>query len=282
VISMSIEPESNADRQKLGSTLSLLSREDPTFEYRFDEETGQTLISGMGELHLEVLKNRMVRDFQVNCRVGRPRVSFRETITRTATSPGAFVRQTGGRGQYAKVVLQVEPFEGEEPLVFEDKTRGGSVPSQYVRAVHTGVLEELRGGVVFGYPMISVKATLLDGDFHEVDSSEIAFEMAGADALRKAVALAGPILLEPVMRLEVTTPEEYLGEVLGDLNGRRADISEVHHRGHVRVIEVRVPLREVFGYASAIRGLTQGRGVYAMEPTAYQPVPPGQMDDLVA
>ena len=282
VISMSIEPESSADRQKLASTLGLLAREDPTFEYRYDEETGQTLISGMGELHLEVLKNRMVRDYHVGCRVGKPRVSYRETITVPATARGDFVRQTGGRGQFARVELQVQPFESEDLLVFEDKTRGGAVPRQYVDAVRTGALEEMRAGVAFGYPMINVKVALLDGAHHEVDSSEVAFEMAAADALRKAIPHAGPILLEPVMLLEVATPEEYLGEVLADLNARRAEISEVHHRGALRVIEVQVPLHEVFGYATAIRGLTQGRGSYTMEPTAYQPVPPEETDDRVA
>ena len=225
VISMSIEPESSADKQKLGETLQLLKKEDPTFDWRFDDETGQTIISGMGELHLEVLKNRMTRDFKLNARVGRPRVSYRETIKQAVRVEGRCVKQTGGAGQYAKIEVAIEPYKGEEPVTIENKVKGGRVPIQFIPAVEKGLMNAAATGGRTGYPLIDVKFTLLDGDWHEVDSSDIAFEAAAADAVRKALDQAGVVLLEPIMKLEVVTPEEYFGDVAADLMSRRVEIT---------------------------------------------------------
>jgi elongation factor G len=270
---MSIEPESSADRAKLGEVLSLLAREDPTFDWRVNEETGQTIISGMGELHLEVLKNRMLRDFKLNVRVHRPRVSYRETLRRAVRIKGQCVKQTGGSGQFGKVEVEFEPFIGETPVTFESKIKGGVIPTEYIPSVERGIRAGARNGGQAGYPLINVKCTLVDGAFHEVDSSDLAFEVAGADAVRKAVAEAKTVLLEPIMRLEVSVPEEYFGDVIGDLNSRRAEITGTSMVGRSRVIEAEAPLATLFGYATTLRSLTQGRASYTMEPLRYAPAP---------
>jgi elongation factor G len=281
VISQSIEPESSADRKKLGEILSLLQREDPTFRWQVDAETGQTLISGMGELHLEIIKNRLLRDFNLNARVGKPRVSYRETIRRAVEVEGRCVKQSGGAGLYAKVDLRMEPFEGEPSIAFESKIKGEAIPRKFVPAVEQGVLEEAHSGGRAGYPLMHVKFTLLDGDWHEVDSSDLAFEFAAADAVRRGLEKAGVVLLEPIMRLEVVVPEEYYGAVSGDLTSRRGEITATHLRGHLHVIDALVPLAAMFGYATDLRSLTQGRAGHSMEPATYRPAPESVAAELV-
>jgi len=277
VISMAIEPRTSDDRQRLGEVLRILAREDPTFEYRVDPETSQTIIAGMGELHLEVLKNRMLRDFKLDAKVGRPRVAYRETIRSRAEAEGRFVRQTGGRGQYAVVNIIVEPRPAtdleEEPVTFEVKIKGGAIPQEFIPSVERGIREAAAAGIATGYPLIDVKATLVDGKYHEVDSSEIAFEAAGSIALRAAVEQAGVRLLEPIMRLQVVAPNEYFGDITADLMSRRAEISETELKGTTRVITAKVPLATMFGYATTVRSLTQGRATYSMEPLHYAVVP---------
>jgi len=276
VISMAVEPRTSADRDRLAEALSALARQDPTFEWRVDSETGQMLIAGMGELHLEIMVHRLQRDMGVQVRVGKPRVSYRETVRGSAEAEGRFIRQTGGRGQFAVVKLAVEPYEprpGEESVVFEDRTRGGVISKQYIPAVEAGVREAARSGVLAGYPLINVRVTLLDGQEHPVDSSDLAFENAAMMAFREACERAGLQLLEPIMRLEVTVPEEYFGAVVGDLNARRAEITDTQIRGDRRVIHALAPLAELFGYATTLRSLTQGRASWLMEPSHFAPVP---------
>jgi len=276
VITMSIEPGSNADKARLGEAMSVLRREDPSFRCSFDEETGQTIIAGMGELHLEIVHNKLVRDMGLSVRVGRPKVAYKETILQRARAEGRFIRQTGGRGQYAVVVLTVEPHtpaEGEEPVVFEDATKGGAVPKQFIAAVEQGVRNAATSGPLAAYPMLNVKVTLIDGKDHPVDSSDLAFQQAGAIAFTQAVEQAEPVFLEPIMRLEVTTPEEYIGAVTSDLNARRAEIRQVEQRGKFRVITAEAPLAEMFGYSTQLRSLTQGRATGTMEPYTYRPGP---------
>jgi elongation factor G len=276
VITMSIEPRTGADRPRLGDALGTLRREDPSFRFRYDPETGQTTISGMGELHLEILRNKLVRDLGVDVHVGRPSVAYKETVTAAAEVEGRFIRQTGGRGQYAVVLLRIEPYTppaGGEPVAFEDATRGGVVPADYVPAVRRGACDAAASGPLAGYPMLNVKITLLDGKHHPVDSSELAFEQAGAMAFNEAARKASPVFLEPIMKLQVTTPEPYLGAVTGDLNARRAEIRSMDHRGPYRVLHALVPLAEVFGYSTQLRSLTQGRATSTMEPHAYARAP---------
>jgi elongation factor G len=274
VISMAIEPKTNADKEKLAQALAKLAKEDPTFTHNFDNETGQLIIAGMGELHLEIIKTKMVRDHGVDANVGSPRVSYRETISRAAEAEGRFIQQSGGHGQYAVVRLRLEPFASpeEDHITFESDIIGGVVPREFIRPVETGVRGAAKSGL-WGYPLINVKVTLYDGQYHEVDSSEIAFQMAGALGFKDAVRKAAPALLEPVMSLEVVTPEEFLGNLIGDLNARRAEINEVSSRGHLKVIHARVPLAEMFRYATDSRSLSQGRATYTMEPHGYQTVP---------
>jgi elongation factor G len=286
VISMAIEPKTSADRQRLGEVLQILGREDPTFEYRVDPETSQTIISGMGELHLEVLKNRMLRDFKVDANVGRPRVAYRETIREAVEAEGQFIRQTGGRGQYGRVGRRVEPkpqgdLEGE-PVTFSSAIKGGAIPQEFIPSVERGVREAAAAGIETGFPLIDIAVTLLDGRYHEVDSSEIAFEAAGSIALQNAVQKAGVRLLEPLMRLQVVAPNEHFGDITADLMARRGEILETHLRGNTRVISATVPLAEMFGYATAIRSLTQGRATYSMEPERYAPVPDAVARDILA
>ena len=277
VISMAIEPKTSEDRQRLGEVLATLGREDPTFESYVDTETGQTLIAGMGELHLEVLVHRMLRDYGLNVKVGRPRVSYRETIREAVDTEGRFVRQTGGRGQFGVVKIRVEPRPSgdleADPVDFLWEVKGGALPHEFAKSVESGVRDAASSGIMTGYPLIDVTVRVLDGQYHEVDSSEVAFEAAGRIALERAVERAGVRLLEPIMRLQVVAPNEYFGEVTSDLVARRAEISDTHLRGTSRVITAMVPLAEMFGYATTVRSLTQGRATYSMEPSHYAVVP---------
>ena len=276
VISMAVEPKSSGDRDRLAEALAALSRQDPTFDWRVDPETGQMLIAGMGELHLEIMTHRLERDMNVAVRVGRPRVSYRETVVGKAKSECRFIRQTGGHGQFAVVELSVEPYqpaEGEDHILFENDIRGGAISRQYVKAVEEGVREAAKGGVLAGYPLINAKVTLLDGKEHPVDSSDLAFENAGMMAFRQACQDARLGLLEPIMRLEVTVPEEYFGSVIGDMHSRRASVTDTFVRSDRRVIHASVPLAEMFGYSTTLRSLTQGRAAWLMEPSHFAAVP---------
>jgi elongation factor G len=284
VMSMSIEPVSSADKGKLAETLGTLAREDPTFTFRVNEETGQTLISGMGELHLEVLKNRMIRDFRLKVHVGRPRVSYRETIKRAVKRvEGSCIRQTGGSGLYAKVTIDIEPEtqpKGAPVLHFANKTKGGVIPLEYLPAIEAGLREEAKSGGRTGFPLVDLKVTLVYGATHDVDSNDLAFRFAAGDALRKAVAEAGAVLLEPIMRLEIVTPEDYLGGITADLSSRRALIDHTSSRGKLMVVDARVPLEKMFGYSTAVRSLSQGRASYTMEPLAYAAAPESLLEAI--
>jgi elongation factor G len=273
VIDIAIEPKTKQDQDKMGLALQRLAEEDPTFRVRTDQETGQTVISGMGELHLEVIVDRMLREFRVDANIGRPQVAYRETITRPAKAEGRFVRQSGGRGMYGVVVLEVEPREPGEGFEFENKIVGGVVPREYVPAIEAGVKEALANGVVAGYPMVDLRVKLVDGSYHEVDSNEMAFKMAGSIGFREAAGRGAPQVLEPVMRVEVTTPDEFLGDVVGDLNRRRGQIQGMDPRGNTQTVRAQVPLAEMFGYATDLRSATQGRASYSMEFSHYQAVP---------
>lgn len=273
VISMAIEPKTQAEKEKLIYALNKLKKEDPTFNVRMNEETGQLVISGMGELHLEVLKNRMLREYNVDANVGAPKVAYKETIAKAVLIEEKFIQQTGGRGQYGHVVILFEPCKEAHPVLFEDEIVGGAIPRQYIKSVSAAVEETAQGGVLGGYPLINIKATLRDGSHHPVDSSDLAFYTAAARAVSRAVQEAGSVLLEPIMRVEVSIPEANLGDVLGDLNSRRADIQELDMRSGIRVIKGFVPLAEMFGYATILRSLTSGRGSYIIEPYEYRAVP---------
>ncbi|MFQ5957074.1 MAG: elongation factor G [Candidatus Brocadiales bacterium] len=273
VISMAIEPKTQAEKEKLVYALERLKKEDPTFLAQMNNETGQLIMSGMGELHLEVLKNRMLSEFKVDANIGTPRVAYKETIARSVEIEEKFIQQTGGRGQYGHVVILFEPCKDAHPVIFEDKIVGGAIPKQYIRAVQSAIMDSAQGGVSSGYPLINVKATLIDGSHHPVDSSDLAFYTAASRALTQCVQQAGIVLLEPIMKVEVAVPESYLGDVLGDLNGRRADIQELDVRSGVRIIKGLVPLAEMFGYTTTLRSLTSGRGSYIMEPFDYRAVP---------
>ncbi len=273
VLSMVVEPKSKADQDKLGEAMNKLSEEDPTFKVRTDKETGQTLISGMGELHLEVLIDRMLREFNVKVSVGKPQVAYKETITIPAEIEGRFIRQFGGRGQYGHVWLKLEPGERGSGFRFVDQVRGGDIPKEYIPAVEAGVREALETGVVAGYPIVDIKVALFDGSFHEVDSSDIAFKMAGSIALKGGVSKANPILLEPIMKLEVVMPAQFLGDVIGDLNSRRGHIEGIETHGETCVVRALVPLAEIFGYATTLRSLSQGRATYSLEFHRYRELP---------
>lgn len=281
VISVAIEPKTKADQQKMSVALGRLAEEDPTFQVRTNEETGQTEISGMGELHLEVLVDRMMREFHVEANIGRPQVSYRETVRGTATKvEGRFVRQTGGSGQYGIVYIDLEPAPGEG-FEFVNKIRGGSVPVEFIPAVEKGVEEALETGVRAGYPMVDVRVTLTDGKYHDTDSSEIAFKIAGSLALKEAAKRAKPVLLEPVFAVEVVTPEDYMGDVIGDLSRRRGRVEGMEQRGNARVVTALVPLSEMFGYATDVRSMTQGRATYTMQFDKYEEVPPNIAEKVV-
>ncbi len=282
VVSLAIEAETKMDQDKLGNALARLQEEDPTFRVRYNAETAQTIIAGMGELHLEVLLDRMKREFKVNTKVGPPQVAYKETITKKAEEvPGKFIQQSGGRGQYGHVVIDIEPGERGSGVVFESKITGGTIPKEFISPAKQGILESAASGVLASYPVIDILVHLVDGSYHDVDSSEMAFKIAGSMALREAVKRAGPIFLEPIMKLEVVVPEEFLGEVVGDLNSRRCRILDMGQRANVKVIRGEVPLGEMFGYATKVRSLTQGRGSYAMEPLAYQEVPASQKEKIM-
>jgi elongation factor G len=283
VISVAIEPKTRADQDKLGMSLVKLSEEDPTFRVHSDQETGQTIISGMGELHLEVLVDRMRREFKVEANVGRPQVAYRETVqARAPEVEGKFVRQSGGRGQYGHVVINLMPAETGQGFVFEDKVVGGTVPREYIGAVEQGVKQALENGILAGYPVVDVKVELIDGSSHEVDSSEMAFRVAGSMAVKEAVSRANPVLLEPIMDVEVVTPDDYMGDVMGDLNGRRGQIGGMTQRGDAQVIGASVPLAEMFGYSTTLRSMSQGRAVYSMQFSHYEPVPKSQAEQIVS
>jgi elongation factor G len=273
VISIAIEPKSKEDQEKLGASLAKVAAEDPTFVVRVEEETGETIISGMGELHLEIIVDRLLREFKVNANVGKPQVAYRETISQKVRAEGRFVRQSGGRGQYGHVWLELEPNERGAGLEFVDRIVGGVVPKEYINSVARGVKEALEQGVLAGYPVVDIRVSLVDGSYHEVDSSDIAFAIAGSMAVKSGVKDGGPILLEPIMIVEVVVPEEYIGEVVGDFNSRRGRISQMETRANVQVIECRVPLAEMFGYATDLRSATQGRATFHMQFSHYDPVP---------
>jgi elongation factor G len=280
VIAVSIEPKTKADQEKMGAGLARLGEEDPTFQVRSDQETGQTLISGMGELHLEVITDRLLREFKVDATVGRPQVAYRETVREAVQKiEGRFVRQTGGRGQYGHAVINLEPAPGEG-FDFVNKIKGGSIPSEFIPAVEQGIEEALESGVKAGYPMVDVRVTLTDGSYHDVDSSEMAFKVAGSMAFREAARRAKPVLLEPIMAVEVVTPEEFMGDVIGDLNRRRGRIEGMEPRGNAQVIAAHVPLAEMFGYATDLRSQTQGRATYTMQFDSYSEVPSALSEEI--
>jgi elongation factor G len=281
VVHVAIEPKTKADQDKLSDALTKLAEEDPTFQVRSDEETGQTIIAGMGELHLEIIIDRMLREFKVEGNVGKPMVAYRESIRQPAEAEIKFVRQTGGRGQYGHVVVTLEPGETGSGFVFEDKTVGGVVPKEYVPSVEKGIKQALESGVLAGYPMVDVKATLTFGSYHEVDSSEMAFLTAGSMAAREAAPKAKPVLLEPMMKLEVICPDEYTGDVINDLNGRRGRLEDMELDGTTRKCHGFAPLSEMFGYANDIRSKTQGRATYTMEFAQYEPVPASIANDIM-
>jgi elongation factor G len=267
----------------MAEALKKLSEEDPTFRVRTDENSGQTLISGMGELHLEVLVDRMMREFRVMAKVGRPQVAYRETITRPARAQGRFVRQTGGRGQYGDVVLEVEPLPKGTGFQIENKIVGGAIPREYISAVEQGIKSAMETGILAGYPMVDFKATIVDGSYHEVDSSDMAFKIAGSMALKEAVQKAAPVLLEPVMKVEVIAPEEFIGDIVGNLAARRGDIQGMEPRsGGVQAIRALVPLAEMFNYATDLRSMTQGRGTFTMEFDHYAQVPESQSVQILS
>ncbi|HNT97538.1 MAG TPA: elongation factor G [Elusimicrobiales bacterium] len=273
VISIAIEPKSKEDEEKMGIAMGRLAEEDQTFRIKTDEETSQTIISGMGELHLDIIVDRLKREFNVQANVGKPQVAFRETVRKAVEMEGKFIRQSGGRGQYGHVWLKVEPQETGKGFEFVDAIKQGRIPKEFIPAVEKGCREALDGGAIAGFPIVDIKATLFDGSFHEVDSSEIAFKIAGAMALRAACKAANPVLLEPIMKFEVVTPEANMGDVIGDLNSRRAKIAEMGNRGNVRFIRGTVPLSEMFGYATIVRSISQGRASFNLEPSHYEDVP---------
>jgi elongation factor G len=282
VVHVAIEPKTRADQQQLHVGLGKLSEEDPTFVVKVDEDTGQTVISGMGELHLEILTDRLFREFKVEANIGRPQVAYKEGIHKSVEAVGRFVRQTGGRGQYGHVEIEMEPGEVGLGLVFESKIVGGSVPREYVSCVRDGIQEAMSSGPVAGYPIEDIKVSLVDGSYHEVDSSEMAFKIAGSMAFKDGTAKASPFLMEPIMELEVVVPEQYLGDVMGDLNSHRAEVRNIHTRSDAQVISAEIPLSETFGYATRLRSLTQGRAVFTMQFGKYDAVPKQISEEIVA
>jgi len=282
VISIAIEPKSKADQEKLGLSLQKLATEDPSFRVRTDEETGQTIISGMGELHLEIIVDRLLREFSVGASVGKPQVAYRETVRKAVEQQGRFVRQTGGRGQYGDVWIKLEPQEPGKGFEFIDAIKGGSIPREYIPAVEKGIREALDNGVLAGYPVVDVKVTLFDGSYHDVDSSEIAFKIAGSMAFKQAARKASPVLLEPIMSVEVVVPEDFMGDVIGDLSSRRGKVLGMDTRPAAQAIDARVPLAQMFGYATDVRSMTQGRATYTMQFSHYEPVPAAVAEGIIA
>jgi elongation factor G len=283
VIDVAIEPKTKADQDKLAIALQKLAEEDPTFRVRSDAETGQTIIAGMGELHLEIIVDRMMREFKVDANVGRPQVAYRETIKkRVEKVEGKFIRQSGGKGQFGHVVINMEPSEQGQGFVFEDKIVGGVIPREYIGPVEQGIKEALENGVLAGYPVVDIKVQLTFGSYHEVDSSEMAFKIAGSMAFKEAAKQASPCLLEPVMKVEVVSPESYMGDVLGDLSSRRGKIGGMTQRGEAQVISATVPLAEMFGYSTKLRSMSQGRAVYSMEFSHYEEVPKSKAEEIIS
>jgi elongation factor G len=283
VIDVAIEPKTKADQDKLGLALNKLAEEDPTFRVHTDAETGQTIISGMGELHLEIIVDRMMREFKVDANVGRPQVAYRETIRkRIEKIEGKFIRQSGGKGQYGHVVINIAPMEPGQGFHFEDKVVGGTVPREYIGPVEQGIKEALENGILAGYPMVDIKVELTDGSYHDVDSSEMAFKIAGSMAFKEGAQRAHPVLLEPMMKVEVVVPEQYMGDVLGDLSARRGKIGGMMQRGEAQVIASTVPLGEMFGYSTRLRSMSQGRAVYSMEFSHYDEVPKSKAEEIVS
>ena len=281
VISMAIEPKTKADQEKMAGALGRLSDEDPTFTVKTDVETGQTIISGMGELHLEIIRDRLFREFKVEANAGKPQIAYRETITAAAGGEGKLVKQSGGRGQYGHVVLKMTPSERGKGLTMDNKVVGGSIPKEYMNAVFSGVTESVLNGVIAGYPVIDLHVDILDGSYHEVDSNENAFKMAAIFAMRDAMKKAKPILLEPIMAVECTTPDQFQGDIMGDLNRRRGRISSIDAKQNVNIVKANVPLSEMFGYSTVIRTLSSGRASYSMEPSHFEQVPQNIVDDIV-
>jgi elongation factor G len=282
VISIAIEPKSKADQEKLGLSLQKLATEDPSFRVRTDEETGQTIISGMGELHLEIIVDRLLREFSVGANVGKPQVAYRETVRRAVEQQGRFVRQTGGRGQYGDVWIKLEPQESGKGFEFVDAIKGGSIPREYIPAVEKGIKEATDNGALAGYPVVDVKVTLFDGSYHDVDSSEIAFKIAGSMAFKEATRKASPVLLEPIMSVEVVVPEDFMGDVIGDISSRRGKVLGMDDRPAAKAIDARVPLAQMFGYATDLRSMTQGRATYTMQFAHYEPVPSAVAEGIIA
>jgi elongation factor G len=282
VIGVAIEPKSKADQDKLGEALQRLAEEDPTFRVHTDDETGQTIIEGMGELHLEVIVDRLLREFKVDANIGKPKVAYRETITKKVTDvQGKFIRQSGGRGQYGHVVIDIEPQDAGEGFEFEDKITGGSIPREYIPSVEDGIVEAMENGIMAGYPVVDVKVTLNDGSYHDVDSSEMAFKIAGSMGFKEGAKRARPAILEPVMAVEVVTPEEYMGDVMGDLNGRRGKVEGMEPRGNAQVVSAHVPLSEMFGYSTDLRSKTQGRATYTMQFSHYEQAPKSITEEII-
>ena len=281
VISLAVEPKTKADSEKMSEALQKLADEDPTFRVKTDEETGQTILSGMGELHLEILVDRMKREFRVEANVGKPQVAYKETIRKKVTQEGRFIRQSGGRGQFGHVWIDVEPNEPGKGYEFVNDIVGGTIPKEYISPVSAGIVEAMKNGVLAGYPVEDIKVRLFDGSFHEVDSSEMAFKIAGSMAFKEAARKASPVILEPVMDVEVVTPEDYMGDVIGDLTKRRGKIESMTARSDAQVIKASVPLSEMFGYATVMRSMSQGRAIYSMQFARYEEAPRSVQEQIV-
>jgi elongation factor G len=282
VMSIAIEPKTKADQEKLGMSLQKLSVEDPSFRVKVDEETGQTIISGMGELHLEIIVDRLLREFKVEASVGKPQVAYKETITKKTSAEGKYIKQTGGRGQYGHAVIELEPTEPGSGFEFVNKIVGGVIPREYIPAVEKGIVEASQNGLLAGYPVVDFRVTLVDGSYHDVDSSEMAFKVAGSMALKDGLAKAKEVLLEPVMAVEVVVPEQFMGDVIGNLNSRRGKILGIDARGGAQVISAQVPLANMFGYSTELRSMTQGRASYTMQFSHYEQVPASVTEVLMA
>jgi elongation factor G len=282
VISIAIEPKSKADQEKLSLSLQKLAIEDPSFQLKVDTETNQTIISGMGELHLEIIVDRLLREFKVEANVGKPQVAYKETITKAIEQEGKYIKQTGGRGQYGHVWLKISPMPKGKGYEFENEVVGGTVPREFIPAVDKGIKEALNSGIQAGYPVVDVKVSIFDGSYHDVDSSEIAFKIAASMAFKDGCRRAGPIILEPIMKTEVEVPDAYMGDVIGDLNSRRGKIMQMEPKKGFQLIDAEVPLAEMFGYATQLRSLTQGRATYTMEFSHYEPVPTSVANEIIS
>jgi elongation factor G len=279
VIHVAIEPKTKTGQERMGMSLAKLSEEDPTFKTYTDQETGQTIIGGMGELHLEIIVDRLQREYKVECNVGKPQVAYKETIRKAVKAEGKYIKQSGGRGQYGHCWIELIPTT--EPYSFENATVGGSIPKEFISPIENGIKEASKSGILGGYPVLNFKVRVVDGSYHDVDSNEMAFKVAGSMAFKNGMAKADPVLLEPIMKVEVTVPEEYMGDVIGDLNSRRGRIEGMDAESGAQVIRAMVPLSEMFGYSTTLRSRTQGRGVYSMEFAAYEPVPKSIQEQVI-